>query len=136
MKEETQYDSRLADLATVWFRRAKALDVYLQYEFIGATAAAGREDVLEAVDTLVTQAIQRSGAAAELEDRWLTLTVDRQPDRIRLVCASSGMCPAELLPLVEQGAEVAVSQLSDIYELTVDWNVRPATMEAVGGTLC
>lgn len=136
MKQETQYDCRLAELAAAWFRQAEALDVYLQYEFTGATAAVGREDMLEAVDAMVTRALRLCGASPEREDRWLTLTVDRQPQQVRLVCASSGVCPVELPPLVEQGAVAAVSQLSDIYEITVDWAVRHAPMERAGGATC
>ena len=132
MKKETQYDCRLAGLAAAWFRRAASLDVYLQYEFTGVTAAPGQEGVLEAVNALVTRAIRRSGASAEREDRWLTLTVDRQPERIRLVCASSGVCPAELPPLVEQGAVVDLHQYQDAYDVTVDWR----TPDEPGGAPC
>lgn len=136
MKKKTAYESRLADLATAWFRLASELDVYLQYEFTGATAVAGREDVLEAVDALVTQAIQVSGVAPEREARWLNLTVDRQPEKIRLIYSASGICQVDLAPLVKQGAEVAISQLSDIYELTAGWNIRPTSMNPAGGAPC
>lgn len=50
MKKETGCDHRLAELAAAWLRQAKELDVYLQYEFTGVTAAPGREGVLEALD--------------------------------------------------------------------------------------
>lgn len=136
MKKETDYDHRLANLATAWLHQANELDVYLQYEFTGVSAAPGQEGVLEAVDALVTRAIRRSGGSAEREERWLTLTVDRQPERVRLVCASSGVCPVELPPLAELGAEVSVSQLSDVYQITVDWSVRPAPVETAGGAPC
>lgn len=43
MKKETECDHRLVELAAAWLRQAKELDVYLQYEFTGVTAAPGRD---------------------------------------------------------------------------------------------
>ncbi len=131
--KETEYDRRLAGLAESWFQQAQALDVYLQYEFTGVTAAAGRSGVLEAVDALVTRIIQISSSAPEQEDRWLTLTVDRQLEGLRLVCSSSRICPAELAPLAELGAVTELNQNPDLYEFTVSWK---APKETGGGAPC
>lgn len=111
----------LAELVPAWFRLAVELDIYLQYEFTGVTAAFGPEGVPEMVDTLVTQAIRRSGASPEREDRWFNLTMDRQPEHIRLVYASSGVCPVDMTPLVAQGAKTSLNQYPDAYDLTVVW---------------
>ena len=123
--QEAEYESRLAELAAAWFRRAEALDVLFQYAFTGVTAAVGPDGTLEAMDALVTQAIQASGAM-EREDRWINLTVDRQPEQIHLLCASAGVCPAELPALAEQGAEISLHQDPDGYDLTVDWREEGA----------
>ena len=121
MQKERGCGCRLAELVPAWFRQAAELDVYLQYEFTGVTAASGPEGALEMVDTLVTQAIQRSGASPEQEDRWLNLTVDQQPEHIRLVYASAGVCPVELAPLAAQGVKTDIHQYPDAYDLTMVW---------------
>lgn len=121
MQKDKGCGCRLAELVPAWFRLAAELDVYLQYEFTGVTAAFGPEGVLEMVDTLVTQAIRLSGASTEREERWFNLTVDQQPEHIRLVYASSGVCPVELTPLVAQGANTDLHQHTDAYDLTVVW---------------
>lgn len=136
MKKETEYDHRLADLAAAWIRQAKELDVYLKYEFTGVAAAPGREGVLEAVDALVTQAILLCGAAPERNDRWFNLMVDRQPEMVRLVCASSGICPVELAPLVKLGASADLRQDPDTYAVTVDWKAPDEWTEMAGGAPC
>lgn len=121
MEKETEYDSRLANLAAAWFQRAKALDVYLQYELTGVMAAPGQAGVLGEIDALVTQAIGRSGAMPERDDRWLNLTVDLQPEVIRLFYASSGSCPVEPAHLAKPGASAQFHQYPDAYDVTVDW---------------
>lgn len=129
-REETaRYHQRLAELASGWFRQAGRLDVYLQYEFTGDTAAPGREEVLAALDALVTGAIRASGAL-EGPDRWLNLTVDRQQRGLSLLCASAGDCAAELAELTALGAVATLHQHSDGYDLTVEWSA------AGGGESC
>ena len=124
-----EYDGQLAGLAASWFGQAKALDVYLQYEFTGLTQSPGRDGVLEAADALVTGVLRTVGARAR-DDRWLSLTVDRQPERFHLKCVSSGPCPADLWPLAEQGAETVLNQYPGGCDFTVEWRMRPEDAEA------
>lgn len=127
---ETEYDCRLAQMAAAWFQKAEALDVLLQYEFTGMTAHAGPEYTLKAIDELVGLILQTSGAM-EQEGRWINLFVDRQPGRVRVVCASAGVCPVELGFLAEQEASTEIHQYADAYDLKVDWG----TLEG-GGAPC
>lgn len=118
--QETEYDCRLAQMAAAWFQKAEALDVVLQYAFTGMTAPAGPERTLTAIDALVGLILQTSGAM-EQEGRWINLFVDRQPERVRMVCASAGVCPVELGFLAEQEASTEIHQYADAYDLKVDW---------------
>ena len=117
---KTEFDCRLAQMAAVWFQKAEALDVLLQYEFTGMTAPAGPERTLTAIDALVCLILQASGAM-EQEGRWINLSVDRRPERVRVVCAAAGVCPVELAFLAEQGASTEIHQYADAYDLKVDW---------------
>lgn len=121
MQKDKECVCRLAELIPVWFRLAADLDVYLLYEFTGVTTPSGLEGVLEMVDFLVTQAIQRSGAFPERQERWINLIVDFQPEGIRLVYASAGICQVELASLAAQRAKTSIHQYPDSYDLTVVW---------------
>ena len=122
------YDGRLAELAASWFGQAKELDVYLQYEFTGLAQSPGWDGLLEAVDAMVTGVLRTVGARPQ-DDRWLSLTVDRQPERFHLKCISSGPCPADLWPLAEQGAETDLRQYPGGCDFTLEWRRQPENAE-------
>lgn len=110
----------MADALVAWLRRAEAAGVHVEYQFNGsATALCGADALFSPeLDRLVETAIDACGALAP-EERWLSLTLDRTPELVRVECGAAGSFPAIDAGPAPPGAAVEVLRDTDSIILRV-----------------
>ena len=110
----------MADALVAWLRRAETAGVYVEYHFNGsATTLCGADALFSPeLDALVEGAIDACGTLAPSE-RWLSLTLDRTPELVRVECGGAGSFPALDLGPAPPGAAVEVLRDTDSFILRV-----------------
>lgn len=98
--------------------------MYLQYEFTGAASLPLESPaVAEAVDALVTRAIEES-AALDRGERWVRLSIHRRCAALSLECGAPGTRPPDLAPLSALGAVSRLTCYPTSYDLSVRWSAQ------------